>query len=69
MGLAIAVDLLKAGFQVYGYDLDPKTLKQLKAAGGTPQKIPPFWLRASTSPAHGSTTNIAGHHFSHSIWV
>lgn len=38
MGLAMAVNLIKAGFQVSGYDPDPKALKRLKAAGGTPQK-------------------------------
>lgn len=38
MGLAMAVNLIKAGFQVSGFDPDPKALKRLKAAGGTPQK-------------------------------
>jgi 3-hydroxyisobutyrate dehydrogenase-like beta-hydroxyacid dehydrogenase len=35
MGLAMAVNLMKAGFQVTGYDPDPKAMKRLKAAGGT----------------------------------
>ena len=34
MGLAMAVNLMKAGFQVTGYDPDPKAMKRLKAAGG-----------------------------------
>jgi len=35
MGLAMAVNLMKAGFQVTGFDPDPKAMKRLKAAGGT----------------------------------
>ena len=38
MGLAMAVNLMKAGFQVTGYDPDPKAMKRLKAAGGTARK-------------------------------
>ena len=38
MGLAMAVNLMKAGFQVTGYDPDPKAMKRLKAAGGTVHK-------------------------------
>ena len=34
MGLAMAVNLMKAGFAVTGYDPDPKAMKRLKAAGG-----------------------------------
>ena len=34
MGLAMAVNLMKAGFQVTGYDPDPKAMKRLKVAGG-----------------------------------
>ena len=37
MGLAMASNLVKAGFQVSGYDPNPKALKRLKAAGGKPQ--------------------------------
>jgi putative dehydrogenase len=36
MGRAMAANLVKAGFAVSGYDLDPKAMKRLKAAGGTP---------------------------------
>ena len=42
MGLAMTFNLIKADFQVSGYDLDPNTLKQLKAAGGTPQNNAAF---------------------------
>ena len=38
MGLAMAVNLMKAGFQVTGYDPDPKAMKRFKAAGGTARK-------------------------------
>ena len=38
MGLAMAVNLMKAGFQVTGYDTDPKAMKRLKAAGGMARK-------------------------------
>jgi putative dehydrogenase len=34
MGLAMASNLIRAGFEVTGYDPDPKALKRLKAAGG-----------------------------------
>lgn len=37
MGLAMATNLVKAGFQVSGYDPNPKALKRLKAAGGKAQ--------------------------------
>lgn len=36
MGRAMATNLVKAGFVVSGYDPDPKAMKRLKAAGGTP---------------------------------
>jgi 3-hydroxyisobutyrate dehydrogenase-like beta-hydroxyacid dehydrogenase len=36
MGRAMAANLVKAGFAVSGYDPDPKAMKRLKAAGGTP---------------------------------
>ena len=36
MGRAMAANLVKAGFVVSGYDPDPKAVKRLKAAGGTP---------------------------------
>jgi putative dehydrogenase len=36
MGRAMAANLVKAGFAVSGYDPDPKAMKHLKAAGGTP---------------------------------
>jgi putative dehydrogenase len=36
MGRAMAANLVKAGFVVSGYDPDPKAMKRLKAAGGTP---------------------------------
>ena len=38
MGLAMAANLIKAGFEVTGYDPDPKALKRLKAAGGAARK-------------------------------
>lgn len=38
MGLAMAVNLMKARFQVTGYDPDPKAMKRLQAAGGTARK-------------------------------
>lgn len=38
MGYAMAVNLIKAGFQVTGYDPDPKSLKRLKSAGGARRK-------------------------------
>ncbi len=38
MGHAMAVNLTKSGFEVSGYDPDPKALKRLKAAGGIPRK-------------------------------
>jgi 3-hydroxyisobutyrate dehydrogenase-like beta-hydroxyacid dehydrogenase len=34
MGLAMATNLVQAGFEVSGYDPDPKAMKRLKAAGG-----------------------------------
>ena len=36
MGRAMAANLVKAGFAVSGYDPDPKAMKHLKGAGGTP---------------------------------
>jgi putative dehydrogenase len=36
MGRAMAANLVKAGFAVSGFDPDPKAMKRLKAAGGTP---------------------------------
>lgn len=36
MGRAMAANLVQAGFAVSGYDPDPKAMKRLKAAGGTP---------------------------------
>jgi L-threonate 2-dehydrogenase len=36
MGRAMAANLVKAGFAVSGYDPDPKAMKRLKTAGGTP---------------------------------
>ena len=36
MGRAMAANLVKAGFVVSGYDPDPKAMKRLKTAGGTP---------------------------------
>lgn len=38
MGLAMAANLVKAGFEVYGYDPNPQARKRLKAAGGTSLK-------------------------------
>lgn len=38
MGLAMAANLVKAGFEISGYDPDPKAMKRLKAAGGKPCK-------------------------------
>ncbi len=38
MGHAMAVNLMKAGFQVDGYDPDAQALRRLKAAGGTPRR-------------------------------
>lgn len=38
MGLAMAANLVKAGFEVCGYDPNPQARKRLKAAGGTPLK-------------------------------
>ncbi len=35
MGRAMAANLVQAGFEVSGYDPDPKAMKRLKAAGGT----------------------------------
>lgn len=36
MGSAMAGNLIKAGFEVYGFDPDPKALKRFKHAGGVP---------------------------------
>lgn len=36
MGLAMAANLVKAGFEVYGYDPNPQARKRLQAAGGVP---------------------------------
>jgi L-threonate 2-dehydrogenase len=38
MGLAMAANLVKAGFEVYGYDPNSQARKRLKAAGGTSLK-------------------------------
>ena len=36
MGLALSKSLLKNGYDVYGYDIDPKRLEMLKEIGGNP---------------------------------
>ena len=36
MGLALSNSLLKNGYEVYGYDIDPKRLQLLKEIGGNP---------------------------------
>ncbi len=36
MGLALSKSLLKNGYEVYGYDIDPKRLELLKEIGGNP---------------------------------
>tara|TARA_A100001037_G_C15151519_1_gene639600 strand:+ start:976 stop:1854 length:879 start_codon:yes stop_codon:yes gene_type:complete len=36
MGLALSKSLLKNGYDVYGYDIDPKRLEMLKDIGGKP---------------------------------
>lgn len=37
MGGAMAAHLLKSGFEVYGFDIEPTARKRLKALGGKPQ--------------------------------
>ena len=37
MGGAMAEHLLKSGFEVFGYDIEPKATKRLKGLGGKPQ--------------------------------
>ncbi len=36
MGLALSKSLLKNGYDLYGYDIDPKRLEMLKDIGGKP---------------------------------
>ena len=38
MGSAMAGNLVRSGFNVVGFDLDPKALKSLRKAGGTPAR-------------------------------
>jgi 3-hydroxyisobutyrate dehydrogenase len=39
MGLPMAINLIKAGHQVEGVDLNPAAVEKLKAAGGTPVEM------------------------------
>src|SRR5256885_5954169 len=41
MGLPMAQNLLKAGHQVEGVDVNPHAVEKLKAAGGTPVEMAP----------------------------
>lgn len=47
MGMPMAVNLVRAGFHVYGHDLVPGNLEQFKVAGGTPVTEPHMAVRSA----------------------